>query len=98
MLDAGACEPDADDSPAAADAPARAGAVRPAPPPGVPFLERRRGQCAWPLWDEATARDERTVCGAPTGSPGASWCPRHARVVHAPPPEADFVPPRRSTP
>ncbi len=49
--------------------------------PAVPFLERRRGQCAWPLWGEATPRAERLVCGAPTLAQSCSWCARHARIV-----------------
>lgn len=45
----------------------------------VPFLDRGRRQCAWPLWDDATPRADRKVCGAPTLPGRGSWCAQHAR-------------------
>src|SRR5262245_33428553 len=57
-------------------------------PYAVPFIERREGQCAWPLWIDATPVDQRMVCGAPqrvTGAGARCWCSRHCRIGYARP-------------
>ena len=45
----------------------------------VHFMERRPGQCAWPLWDEADSFENKLCCGAPVSS--GSYCAAHASVA-----------------
>lgn len=48
----------------------------------VPFLDRRFGQCVWPLWQAPT--DARLVCGAPVAGDGP-YCPCHTARATRPP-------------
>lgn len=49
---------------------------------GVDFLERRMGQCAWPLW----ANHERTgqCCGKATTTFDKPYCRQHATIAFQP--------------
>ena len=59
--------------------------TEPAPPPyhppgGVLFAASGPHQCRYPLWDDGTPAEQRTVCGA-TGYP---WCADHRAIVYRP--------------
>lgn len=43
---------------------------------GVLFGTAKNSQCAAPLWDDSTPRDQRRVCGLPVGTQGA-YCTHH---------------------
>jgi GcrA cell cycle regulator len=51
---------------------------------GVLFGTARRDQCAWPLWDDATPRDDRRVCGCKVAPHEdgrlRAYCQAHAKV------------------
>lgn len=68
---------------------ARAPSIVPAAAPvgGIPFLERRADQCAYPLWEDHTPVGERMYCGAPVleADQPVSWCACHALIVWSPP-------------
>ena len=48
----------------------------------VLFVDATAHHCRYPLWDDATPVEDRTVCGAPV-SDGASWCVGHSELVFA---------------
>lgn len=45
---------------------------------GVPFLDRDRSQCAWPLWEDGREPDKR-CCGQPVAGE-SSYCSAHQQV------------------
>ena len=48
---------------------------------GKPWLERRRGECAFPVSGHG---DDVLSCCSPTG--GGTYCERHAKLMFLPPP------------
>lgn len=52
----------------------------------VPFIDRQKDQCAFPLWTDATPPHERMCCGAPRAYPDVAtrpYCARHEKIVYA---------------
>ncbi|WWT39834.1 hypothetical protein [Microcystis phage Mwe-JY25] len=53
-------------------------------PGRVLFLDRRDGQCCWPLWRAGAPVERKMVCGA--GAPeGAPYCAEHRALAHSGP-------------
>ncbi len=48
---------------------------------GVHLSDLRFSHCRWPMWGEATPRDERLFCGARRTRAGCAYCETHADIA-----------------